>query len=331
MQLRANAAAGLRSARPVMAVLCASLITAASLAYGPGLLATKAAAQTRERPAAPAPAVTAPAPVAATPAAPVPAAPSSRLQIIAHEAGDDWGPRNTLPTIAHDVAIGTDGIEFDVHFTADHQPVVFHDETLGPTTSCKGDIDEISAAKLAKCRVGAVADQVPSLDAVLTALAATPLKLYVHLKGVDTAAEGRAIMAAINRHGLNTPDRLTVIASDPKELDRVQAAGAKRLGLVFDSAAGWHAPYKVLVAYGTKVTPALVADAQRRGHFVIVVQGAAGPLNAVPGMGLNGYMADSLTAALRDLHDVPAPVSDEATPREPVAARPVGGRSTNGA
>lgn len=50
--------------------------------------------------------------------------------IIGHRGAAGHAPENTPASFAAAVALGVDAVEFDVQFTADGYPVVFHDETL---------------------------------------------------------------------------------------------------------------------------------------------------------------------------------------------------------
>jgi hypothetical protein len=81
----------------------------------------------------------------------------------------------------------------------------------------------------------------------------------------------------------------------------MRAAGARDLGLVFADAAGWKAPYRVLVVSAAKLDPAAVTDAQRHGHFVIVVEDHPTTLAQVARLHPNAFLADKVRAALRAL------------------------------
>ena len=58
--------------------------------------------------------------------------------MIAHRGASAYAPENTLAAFELAVEQGADMLEFDVHLSADDQPVVIHDETLGRTTSGAG-------------------------------------------------------------------------------------------------------------------------------------------------------------------------------------------------
>lgn len=52
------------------------------------------------------------------------------LEIIAHRGANREAPENTIPAFARALEIGVQGIELDVHVTADNVPVVHHDPEL---------------------------------------------------------------------------------------------------------------------------------------------------------------------------------------------------------
>jgi|SRR5262245_40273891 len=60
------------------------------------------------------------------------------------------GPENTLAAFDIGIATGADGLELDVHLSADGIPVVHHDDTLGRTTDGAGPVAARTAADLAR-------------------------------------------------------------------------------------------------------------------------------------------------------------------------------------
>lgn len=54
--------------------------------------------------------------------------------IVAHRGGGLHAPENTLAAIERGIEMGADAIEFDVRFTRDGTPVLFHDSTTARTT-----------------------------------------------------------------------------------------------------------------------------------------------------------------------------------------------------
>lgn len=78
----------------------------------------------------------------------------SRPFVFAHRGGSACGPENTLPTFDLGLAAGADGLELDLHLSADGIPVVHHDATLDRTTSASGLIAARTADELARIDAG---------------------------------------------------------------------------------------------------------------------------------------------------------------------------------
>lgn len=67
-----------------------------------------------------------------------------RVLNYAHQGGAREGPSSTLMAMQQAVASGADGLELDVHATADRQLVVCHDATVDRTTDGQGAIAELT-------------------------------------------------------------------------------------------------------------------------------------------------------------------------------------------
>jgi glycerophosphoryl diester phosphodiesterase len=74
--------------------------------------------------------------------------------VYAHRGGCALGPENTLAAFDIGLAAGADGLELDVHLSADGIPVVVHDATLDLTTSTAGPVSARSADELARVDAG---------------------------------------------------------------------------------------------------------------------------------------------------------------------------------
>jgi glycerophosphoryl diester phosphodiesterase len=139
---------------------------------------------------------------------------SSRPLVFAHRGGCALGPENTLAAFDIGLAAGADGLELDVHLSADGVVVVHHDATLDRTTNATGPIRARTAAELnrvdAGCRFpdavasaagpGAVRawpagmSAVPRLETVLRRYAPAPI--IVEMK-VDSDEMGQALAREI--------------------------------------------------------------------------------------------------------------------------------------
>jgi glycerophosphoryl diester phosphodiesterase len=112
-------------------------------------------------------------------------------QLIAHRGVPRELPENTLPGFARALELGADGIELDVHATADGVVVVHHDPTPRATTEDAAlagrPIATLTHREVQRFRVGGVAE-IPTLTAVLD-LVGTRATVYVEIKGQDIERE----------------------------------------------------------------------------------------------------------------------------------------------
>ncbi len=110
--------------------------------------------------------------------------------IIAHRGYSHIAPENTLEAIHEAINYGVDGVEFDVHLTKDHVPVVIHDHLLQRTTNGKSDLRVMDATyeEISQYEVGSWFDpkfagtKIPTLDEILD----IPRKrenFFIELKG----------------------------------------------------------------------------------------------------------------------------------------------------
>jgi glycerophosphoryl diester phosphodiesterase len=74
--------------------------------------------------------------------------------VFAHRGGARLAPENTLPAFANGLALGSDGIECDVHLSRDGVPVVIHDATVDRTTDGTGRVSALTAAELSRLDAG---------------------------------------------------------------------------------------------------------------------------------------------------------------------------------
>ena len=130
-------------------------------------------------------------------------------QIYAHRGSSAIHPENTLRAFRHALAIGVDGIELDVHATADGTPVVIHDRDVGRTTDGAGYVDQIPLAQLVTFDAGH-GERVPTLAEILELVGAAA-HLDIEIKGtriehavLDVLAEYPAVRWAISSFAWDT-------------------------------------------------------------------------------------------------------------------------------
>jgi glycerophosphoryl diester phosphodiesterase len=77
-----------------------------------------------------------------------------RPRVFAHRGGCALGPENTIAAFDRGLAAGADGLELDIHLSADGIAVVCHDQTLDRTTNTTGPVSARTAAELSRVDAG---------------------------------------------------------------------------------------------------------------------------------------------------------------------------------
>lgn len=114
--------------------------------------------------------------------------------IIGHRGASAVAPENTMAAFREAIAVGADGIEFDVRLTRDGVPVVIHDSSLRRTGGLPHRVAELTASELAKIDVGSwfarsfANETVPSLAELFTLFQSNNSTLYLEMK-CDSPAE----------------------------------------------------------------------------------------------------------------------------------------------
>lgn len=162
------------------------------------------------------------------------------MLIYAHRGASQAEPENTLAAFKRAIEVGADGIEFDVHASADGVPVVIHDRDLTRATNGSGDVDQKTLAELQALDAGQ-GQRIPTLAEVLD-LTATKLRLYIELKQRGIERQVLDVLA-------NYPGAIWLIGSDDVEILRAVRALAPdvELWLISEEAsdAAFHAAGEV--------------------------------------------------------------------------------------
>jgi glycerophosphoryl diester phosphodiesterase len=152
---------------------------------------------------------------------------TNRTLNIAHRGASAAAPPNTLAAFEKAIDLGADGIEFDVHLSADGVPVVIHDATVDATTDGSGQVAEMTLAQLKQLDAGSrfapafAGERIPTLEEVLETMGSR-LLLNVELKSTSLWDSGleRAIVAQVKRHGLD--ERVLFSSFNPFSLWRIK-------------------------------------------------------------------------------------------------------------
>lgn len=107
---------------------------------------------------------------------------------IGHRGAAAHAPENTLASFRRALELGCQGIEFDVHRTADGHLVVIHDPWLDRTTDRRGLVRELTLAQVREADAGAwmgpqfAGERVPTLAEVVDLTAPAGTRLFLELK-----------------------------------------------------------------------------------------------------------------------------------------------------
>ena len=84
---------------------------------------------------------------------------------IGHRGAKGYEPENTFISFQKALDMQVDGIELDVHLSADGEIIVIHDETIDRTTNGKGFVNALSLCELKAFRINGI-HEIPTLAAV---------------------------------------------------------------------------------------------------------------------------------------------------------------------
>jgi glycerophosphoryl diester phosphodiesterase len=104
---------------------------------------------------------------------------------IGHRGAKGYEPENTLVSFQKALGMQVDGIELDVHLSADGELIVIHDETIDRTTNGKGFVNALSLRELTAFRINGT-HEIPTLAAVFD-LVNQDCFINIELKSYDAA------------------------------------------------------------------------------------------------------------------------------------------------
>jgi glycerophosphoryl diester phosphodiesterase len=160
----------------------------------------------------------------------------SEPSLHAHRGASHAAPENTLAAFALASDEGADAIELDVRLTADHQPIVFHDDDLARMTGVSARVADTAWSTIAELAVGG--EPIPRLADLVAFSEVRRVPLNVELKPSARPGELVAACAPILR-SLAALVPTLVSSFDPRALALIhQHLPALRLALIFDDPRG---------------------------------------------------------------------------------------------
>lgn len=163
-------------------------------------------------------------------------------RLVAHRGYSQCYPENTLIALREALRAGARYIEFDVQFTADGVPVVFHDDELQRITGVNGNILHLTAAQIAGFRASEAErfseqfrdEPIPSLTDVLQLVSQWPeATAFVEIKtetvdkfGATAVAKKMVVALAAHQHNC------MLISSDAEVLNIARDIGMQRIAWV---------------------------------------------------------------------------------------------------
>lgn len=148
----------------------------------------------------------------------------AKVKVLAHRGLCSTGyefttDENTLDALRRAQEEGVDGVEFDVHLTADDQLVIRHDNNIEGSLTCQGsNFDEIRAHVLP------FGHQIPTLQEWLDQAKETPqIKMMLELKAHDSAEREKLLISKCLEEirSRDMLDQMYMLSFNPETLDEV--------------------------------------------------------------------------------------------------------------
>jgi glycerophosphoryl diester phosphodiesterase len=228
-----------------------------------------------------------------------------KLMIIGHRGAAGEAPENTLGAFRLALEQGCQGIELDVHLSADGRLIVCHDETLDRTTDRSGRIHDMRAEEIREADAGAWfsekfrGEKVPYLEEVFE-LTPPGIMINVEVKHIYGGRLEAVLLELLRRTG--RLGDVVVSSFDHKLLARIKQQEAEiRIGLLYSADLINHAGYAELLGvpvfslhpHHLLIGAEDVAEARRRGLAVYpFTANSEEDLRALIRQGVSGIITD---------------------------------------
>lgn len=172
----------------------------------------------------------------------------------AHRGASQYAPENTLAAFYLGLEMGANGIETDIRLTADHQLVLFHDQTMERTAGLAASVEECTYAQLLRIDLGSYIsvryrnERIVLLDDFLKYFAGKEIQLALELKGKGVESgtldlisrygcEGHTVVTSFSFDSLKTVrrfDRTVHLGYLTEEIDddTIKALEMNRIGQI---------------------------------------------------------------------------------------------------
>ncbi|MDP9842559.1 glycerophosphodiester phosphodiesterase [Streptosporangium lutulentum] len=118
--------------------------------------------------------------------------------IVSHRGYWVKGVENTVKALDQALDAGSEQVEFDVHFTRDHHPVLMHDALVDRTTTGTGRISGMTLAQFRRLRT-TDGQRPPTLSEAFTLARGRAEEVLVELKAVPDAQDLRSLKRDYHR------------------------------------------------------------------------------------------------------------------------------------
>lgn len=139
---------------------------------------------------------------------------------IGHRGAKGYEPENTLVSFQKALDMQVDGIELDVHLSADGELIVIHDETIDRTTNGKGSVNALSLRELKNFQIDGI-HKIPTLKEVFD-LVNQDCFINIELKNYDTTEKVVSLIKKyVNKKGWKY-ERFLVSSFDWNALQQIR-------------------------------------------------------------------------------------------------------------
>lgn len=200
-----------------------------------------------------------------------------RTLIFGHRGASHAAPENTLPAFREAARVGAEGVELDVHLSADGVPVVIHDADVRKTTDGEGLVSAMPLAQIKELDAGSyfaarfAGTRIPTLEEVLAEVG-QQLLVNIEIKDCVGRSPGlvEAVVNVVLRMGMQSrvwfsafkPYSLFMARKYAPQISCGLLYGLRSLGVFTLTSI---TPYEALHPHCTLITERRVQRAHRRG------------------------------------------------------------------